>query len=256
MTAEPYPPPRPRRRPRLRADRERRAALQRRMVPIGLVVLAVVLFTLARARPHIGLHGASLGLSLALCGFTAGVLGIRTVLMRRTPARASWPAFALLALSSVVLVWVQPTGPGLGGCLIAILAAVVARVMPFRLGLTFLALTTVFAVLVLTGFLGLNVHPRWSGLAEGIVLFIVPFAGIFLLALVVWRFREKDEQSSRLLLQIEETRGAELRAALLAERQRLAREMHDVLAHSLSGLCCTSRVRGCSPRTIRPILGC
>jgi signal transduction histidine kinase len=207
------------------------------MVPLGLVVLAVVLFTSTRARPHIGLHGASLGLSLALCGFTAGVLGIRrTVLMRPAPARASWPAFALLALSSVALVWVQPTGPGLGGCLIAILAAVVARVIPVRLGLTFLALTTVFAVLVLTGFLGLNVHPRWSGLAEGIVPLIVPFAGIFLLALVVWRFREKDEQSSRLLLQIEETRGAELRAAALAERQRLARDMHDVLAHSLSGL--------------------
>ena len=31
-------------------------------------------------------------------------------------------------------------------------------------------------------------------------------------------------------------RGAELRAAALAERQRLARDMHDVLAHSLSGL--------------------
>jgi len=30
--------------------------------------------------------------------------------------------------------------------------------------------------------------------------------------------------------------GAELRAAALAERQRLARDMHDVLAHSLSGL--------------------
>jgi signal transduction histidine kinase len=35
---------------------------------------------------------------------------------------------------------------------------------------------------------------------------------------------------------MEETRDAELRAAALAERQRLAREMHDVLAHSLSGL--------------------
>ncbi len=32
------------------------------------------------------------------------------------------------------------------------------------------------------------------------------------------------------------SRGAELRAAALAERQRLARDMHDVLAHSLSGL--------------------
>ena len=54
--------------------------------------------------------------------------------------------------------------------------------------------------------------------------------------MVVWRFRRHDEQSQRLLTQMEETRDAELRAAALAERQRLAREVHDVLAHSLSGL--------------------
>jgi signal transduction histidine kinase len=50
------------------------------------------------------------------------------------------------------------------------------------------------------------------------------------------RIRMQEAQAEQLLLELEESRGAELRAAALAERQRLARDMHDVLAHSLSGL--------------------
>jgi signal transduction histidine kinase len=50
------------------------------------------------------------------------------------------------------------------------------------------------------------------------------------------RIREGDAQAERLLIELEQTRAAQVRAAALAERQRLAREMHDVLAHSLSGL--------------------
>jgi signal transduction histidine kinase len=50
------------------------------------------------------------------------------------------------------------------------------------------------------------------------------------------RIRMQEAQAEQLLIELEESRGAELRAAALAERQRLARDMHDVLAHSLSGL--------------------
>jgi signal transduction histidine kinase len=93
-----------------------------------------------------------------------------------------------------------------------------------------------FTVGALTGVLGPHTRQHWSGVALTVVSFIAPVVAILLLVLFVWRVREKEEQSSRLLAQVEETRGAELRAAALAERQRLARDMHDVLAHSLSGL--------------------
>jgi len=44
------------------------------------------------------------------------------------------------------------------------------------------------------------------------------------------------QRAELLLRELEQTRAAQAQAATLAERQRLAREMHDVLAHSLSGL--------------------
>jgi signal transduction histidine kinase len=58
----------------------------------------------------------------------------------------------------------------------------------------------------------------------------------FLLSLFARRLRESNQRADLLLAELEQTRAAQAQAAALAERQRLAREMHDVLAHSLSGL--------------------
>jgi signal transduction histidine kinase len=62
---------------------------------------------------------------------------------------------------------------------------------------------------------------------------IVGFPGMILLAR---RLGQANHQAERLLSELAGTRAAQAQAARLAERQRLAREMHDVLAHSLSGL--------------------
>jgi signal transduction histidine kinase len=50
------------------------------------------------------------------------------------------------------------------------------------------------------------------------------------------RAREGQRRAERLLEELEHTRAAQVRAAALFERQHVAREMHDVLAHSLSAL--------------------
>ena len=78
-------------------------------------------------------------------------------------------------------------------------------------------------------------HHKHQGALELLVT-ALPLAAIYMIVLFGRRIRMQEAQAEQLLIELEESRGAELRAAALAERQRLARDMHDVLAHSLSGL--------------------
>jgi signal transduction histidine kinase len=204
------------------------------MLPFLVVIVGGVAYFSARQSPHLGLHGASLALSVGLVGFVVGALGVRQTLLSRSAAfRFYTPFLALLLLSSALLLWAQPTGSGASGCIVAISAAMIARVISSRLGIALIVITIVAAAIVITE--TASRQERHQGFT-GFLGAVLSFGGIFLYAMVVWRFRQHDEQSQRLLAQMEETRDAELRAAALAERQRLAREMHDVLAHSLSGL--------------------
>ena len=210
----------------VRQARERRAVVQWRMLPFGALALAVVAVSAAQSRPGLGLHGAALGMTLALAGFIVGIIGLRaTLLIRRASVVAYGSLLALLLLSSAVMQWLQPTGPGVGGCAIAIAAAMAARAIPVRVGAAFLLAAIGFAALVLGHVIGPHAQQRsWPGVAVN----LVPFAGMLLLVLVAWRIREREEQSARLLTLLETTRSAELRSAAMAERQRLARDMHDV----------------------------
>jgi signal transduction histidine kinase len=204
------------------------------MLPFLVVIVVLVAYFSARQSPHLGLHGKSLGLSVGLAGFVVGALGVRqTMLTRPLSARVWGPLLALLVLSSGLLFWAQPTGPGASGCIVGISVAMVARVISSRIGVALIAVTIGVAALVITA--TASPQQRHQGYT-GFLGTVLSFGGIFLYAMVVWRFRQHDEQSQRLLTLMEETRDAELRAAALSERQRLAREVHDVLAHSLSGL--------------------
>ena len=50
------------------------------------------------------------------------------------------------------------------------------------------------------------------------------------------RLRERGREAEALVEELRESRAAQAEAAALAERGRVARDMHDVLAHSLSAL--------------------
>ncbi len=96
-----------------------------------------------------------------------------------------------------------------------------------------LAVAAGFSILTLIVLQGAGLYTSKPGLGvPGVVI----VAAMLVTAAFGRRVQVQDAQADQMLAELEQTRGAELRAAALAERQRLAREMHDVLAHSLSGL--------------------
>ncbi|MFI5336255.1 MAG: sensor histidine kinase, partial [Opitutales bacterium] len=135
--------------------------------------------------------------------------------------------FAVMLLaSSAALVRLRPDGPGLAGLMagLVLLAPRVPDRFPIALSIAGIACLAAVAVAV-------SHDSPASALLGGIA--IVGFPGMTLLAR---RLGQANHQAERLLIELEGTRAAQAQAAGLAERQRLAREMHDVLAHSLSGL--------------------
>jgi signal transduction histidine kinase len=72
----------------------------------------------------------------------------------------------------------------------------------------------------------------------GVFILVVNGGAVFffLLGLLLRREGEQRAEVTRLLEELRASREAEKVAAAMAERSRLAREMHDVLAHTLSGL--------------------
>ena len=115
----------------LRRARASREALLRRVLPIGIGALVIVVVATSRAKPGAGLHGASLGVTLALAGFVlAAAGGFAALLVHRTGAWLLIPVLILLMVSSSVLVWLQPDGAGPVGLLIAV--GVAARIIPGR----------------------------------------------------------------------------------------------------------------------------
>lgn len=191
---------------------------------MSLGIVAVVLVLAPQATPGPGLHGASLLVSIALGGLVLGGLGI--LAGRWLPAGLRDATMILLPIGSSALLWLQPHGPGLYGAMVTVGMAV--RRAPSRL--TNIAVALAFAYLVAA------VAISGRGHLSSLLARELGLAAVFTVAYLGRRLRRANEQAERMLVELEKSRAAQARAAALAERQRLAREMHDVLAHSLSGL--------------------
>ena len=205
----------------LRRARVQQVAIRRWLRLLIPALLALVVVSGFHARPAPSLAGRGLAVSVGLAGFVIGLLAARWTLRR--PGVVHVVCAAVLVAGSVALMWAQPSGPGAVGVLVGVLF--VARLLPRRAGIG----VSVVAFVVLAVIAGIG------GRGPGLPLLGV-LGGFVGMAFLANRLGEANEQAEQLLVELEQSRAAEARAAGLAERQRLAREMHDVLAHSLSGL--------------------
>jgi signal transduction histidine kinase len=80
--------------------------------------------------------------------------------------------------------------------------------------------------------IALTQHPAWQPALYAVLLcLLLAVTGRF-----IRRGRESQDRTEMLMAQLQDAREAEAAAAALAERSRIAGELHDVLAHALSGL--------------------
>jgi signal transduction histidine kinase len=206
---------------RLQQVRGGQEALVRRLTLFAPVVLVLFVVAAYYAAPGLGLRGPALLVTVSTALFVVAVLG-RNATTARSPAHLGF--VGVLVATSVALMCVQPAGPGPAGMLLAVLC--VARLLPVRVGVPVLVV----------GFVGLEVFETVTGQQYVTILVLGSLAALYGLMYLAHRLVAANRQAERLLAELHESRLAQAQAAGLAERQRLAREMHDVLAHSLSGL--------------------
>ena len=183
------------------------------------MVTVVALSIGQRPAPAVAGRGLAVSLSLVL------LLAATVVLVRRQRALPTVTALGAMIVGAAGLIWLQPNGAGDAALFVA--AAFSAMRLSNRQSIAIVALA---AAASLPG--ALHAH-RSGGTIAAAELGIGAF---YVVARFARSAAEAHEHTKQLLVQLEANRNAEAEAAMLRERSRLARDMHDVLAHSLSGL--------------------
>jgi signal transduction histidine kinase len=190
----------------------------------GFVALSFIVLASITTKPYPGSSGDGL---LVLLGLAVLVIGIATSLPpREVSDRARIAALLVTAGAMLALTALQPESAHVG---IAYYIVIVAAIrLPTVPGLV-VSLVVVTAECVVLGF----VADDPGGAIISVVASIIPW---FLVMRLVKQLAVGRAQAEELVAELRESRAAAAESAALAERGRVARDMHDVLAHSLSAL--------------------
>lgn len=205
----------------LTAGAERRRRTAHRLRPLTAGVLVIVVAVAATTDPRPALDGRGLAVLAALVVFSIAVGAIAVL-------RGSAPDATLVvaaAAPAVLLAALQPNGPvALAASLPVFVAFAWLDLAPARVvgG----AVTVGVAIAVAASDRG------GLGDAAGDVLLLALMAVV---ATLIRRSHAEQDRIEGLYAKLQDARDAQARAAAVAERGRIAGELHDVLAHSLSG---------------------
>jgi signal transduction histidine kinase len=187
---------------------------------VGLVVVLVTVCLASPGPATAGARGTAIAVTLGLsaAGWLAWLLA----------GRSTWITYVGLAVMSAaggVLTALSPNSAAVAvGCMATFSAGSRMR--------TAASLSVVLRTLVAFLIAGGVVHDPPAILLG----YSFAFAGLWTVGLTRREYSSRAEQAERMLAETQRTREAETAAAALAERARIARDIHDVLAHSLAAV--------------------
>jgi signal transduction histidine kinase len=188
--------------------------------------LVVVIITVSLASPRPSADNAR-GLAIAVALGLSAAAWIVWMLAGGTGSRPWMNLGGLVVMGAAggALAGLSPSSPAVAvGCAAAFSAGVRLRT---EASLAIMA-ETVAAFLIA----GLA-----TGASTGVLLgYPFAFAGLWSVSLTRREFLVRAEQAEHMLAETRRAREAETHAAALAERARIARDIHDVLAHSLAAV--------------------
>jgi signal transduction histidine kinase len=192
-------------------------------VPLRLAGLAAILIGVVEIPPGVGTHGRPLAVSVS-----AAVASLAWLVMVRPPRRQPLilAALLLLVVCGGIVTGLTPGGPAVALPAVGVFEAVVRLAPGAAARLTLAGIAAMTTTAVLAG-------GTWGPTVAG---YSFALAAALLLGLNRRLYLARTEQAHQLLAESQRARHEQARAAALDERARIAREIHDLLAHSLGAL--------------------